>query len=86
MFTIRRVGHGGEKLRAIASAFAVAADTASGFGRAVDEAERIEHTLAAFNLRHDRCHRSYEIACRAMECGIAAMPVNLLEYADRALT
>ena len=32
---------------------------ALGFSRAVDEIEHIEHTLAAFNLRHGRCHRSH---------------------------
>jgi hypothetical protein len=31
----------------------------SGFGRAVDETEHVERALAAFNLRHDRCHRSH---------------------------
>jgi len=31
----------------------------SGFGRAVDETEHIEHVLAAFNVRHGRCHRSH---------------------------
>jgi hypothetical protein len=31
----------------------------SGFGRAVDETEHIEHVLAAFNVRHGRCNRSH---------------------------
>jgi hypothetical protein len=31
----------------------------SGFGRSVDETEHIEHVLAAFNVRHGRCHRSH---------------------------
>ena len=56
------------------------------FGRAVDETEHFEHTLSTFNVRHGRCHRSHEIASRSMEGGIAAMPVNLLEHPDHALT
>jgi hypothetical protein len=58
----------------------------SGFSGAVDEIEHIEHALAAFDLRYDRCHRSHEVASRSMEGGIAAMPVNLFEHAGRALT
>jgi hypothetical protein len=79
-------GGGGGKRRTIVTAFVIAQDASSGFGRAVDEAEHIEHALAAFNLCHDRCHRSYEIASRSMEGGVAAMLANLLEHADHALT
>jgi hypothetical protein len=58
----------------------------SGFGRAVDETEHIEHALAALNLRHNPLPPKHEIASRSMEGGIAAVPMNFLQYADHTLT
>jgi hypothetical protein len=52
----------------------------------LDEMEHVEHALAALNVRYDRRYRCYEIAGRSVECVIAAMPVNIGEHADHALT
>jgi hypothetical protein len=48
--------------------------------------KHVEHALTAFDVRHYRRHRSNDIAGRSMERVIAAVPVNLGEHADHAVT